>query len=29
MNLSKLFKPLLVGTALTIGLAGCGGTNQR
>jgi len=28
MNLSKLFKPLLVGTALTIGLAGCAGTNQ-
>ena len=29
MNLSKLFKPLLVGTALTIGLAGCAGTNQN
>ena len=28
MNLSKLFKPLLVGTALTIGLAGCAGANQ-
>ena len=27
MNLSKLFKPLLVSAALTIGLAGCG-TNQ-
>ena len=28
MNLSKLFKPFLVSTALTIGLAGCGATNQ-
>jgi len=29
MKLSKLWKPLLVSTALTIGLAGCGGTNQN
>lgn len=28
MNLSKLLRPFLVSTALTIGLAGCGGTNQ-
>ena len=28
MKLSKLFKPFLVTTALTIGLAGCGATNQ-
>ena len=28
MNLSKLLKPFLVSTALTIGLAGCGSTNQ-
>ncbi|QOS99257.1 Fe(3+) ABC transporter substrate-binding protein [Brevibacterium sp. JNUCC-42] len=28
MNLSKLFKPFLVSTILTIGLAGCGGINQ-
>jgi len=29
MKLSRLWKPLLVSTALTIGLAGCGGTNQN
>src|SRR3954451_10802073 len=28
MKLSKLFKPFLVTTALTIGLAGCGAANQ-
>lgn len=28
MKLSKLWKPLVVSTALTIGLAGCGGNNQ-
>ncbi|WP_338472464.1 Fe(3+) ABC transporter substrate-binding protein [Niallia sp. XMNu-256] len=29
MNLSKLFKPLLVSAALTIGLAGCGAANEN
>ena len=28
MKLSNLFKPFLVTTALTIGLAGCGAANQ-
>ncbi|AZV41895.1 Fe(3+) ABC transporter substrate-binding protein [Peribacillus asahii] len=28
MKLSKLFKPLLVSAALTVGLAGCGGTDE-
>ena len=29
MELSKLLKPFLISTALTIGLAGCGGTNEN